>query len=674
MNIIFADLTHTGHPCNSVPYGVALVAAYAVERLGADECTAILVKDPNELARHLETDEPGMVCFSTYIWNSELSCSFARRIKTRYPGCVTVFGGPNYPVCAEAQHELLTRHPEIDFFIYREGEQAFVGLYHALKKHGFLPDLLKQERACLPGVHYLAGGEFVAGDPAPLIEPLDLIPSPYLNGMCDQFLAQGFPAVLQTTRGCPFQCTFCQEGNGYFRQVRRYSVARKVEELWYLARHAASGMLHVGDSNFGMYAEDIEISRQIAQIQQTLDWPEYFAGIGAKNNKKRALEAAVLIRGAMLSAAVQSSDQTVLENIQRQNVSLAEMVQTVMEQELSETHSFSEIIVALPGDTFQAHCRSACELMDAGVHVVRSHQCIMLPGAELSTPESRQRFGLQTRFRVMHNTAEQYQLFGETFRSPEIDEICVSGNSMTFQEYLDSRCFDLTVEIFYNNGIFAELFNFLKITGIVVSGVVKRIYERIAEIPTLATLYQGFLKDTGELWETRAELERFLQEPGVLERYAAGELGRNEQLAYKSLAFLEHLDVLTELCYQVASELLRQQGLLNQQTEDYLEELRRFDLLRKQRPLDTDHPQCASFHYDFIAMREHGFKVDPQGYRLNQPRRLLFQHTPQHKAFVSGVRGQVARGLHGYAAIVGANPKIREYFREYCRNEGVVGP
>ncbi|WP_277057356.1 B12-binding domain-containing radical SAM protein [Trichlorobacter lovleyi] len=568
---------------------------------------------------------------------------------------------------------MLTRHPEIDFFIYREGEQAFVGLYHALKKHGFLPDLLKQERACLPGVHYQAGGEFVAGDPAPLIEPLDLIPSPYLNGMCDRFLAQGHSAIIQAARGCPFRCTYCQEGNSYFNHVRRYSDERTIHEFWHVGERAKHPILYLADSNFGMYKQDVELAQELSKVQEKYKWPDFIVCISGKNNKAQVLQTAAILKGGLFSAAIQSSNPQVLENISRQNVSTTEMIEAATEQDLDQTHSFSEIIVALPGDTFQAHCRSACELMDAGVHVVRSHQCIMLPGAELSTPESRQRFGLQTRFRVMHNTAEQYQLCGETFRSPEIDEICVASNSMTFQEYLDSRCFDLTVEIFYNNGIFAELFNFLKITGIVVSVVIHRIYERIAEIPTLATLYQGFLKDTGELWETRAELERFLQEPGVLERYAAGELGRNEQLAYKSLAFLEHLDALTELCYQVVSELLRQQGLLNQQTEDYLEELRRFDLLRKQRPLDTDHPQCGSFHYDFIAMREHGFKVDPQGYRLNQPQRLLFQHTPQHKVFVSGVKGLVASGLHGYAAIIGANPKIREYFREYCRDEGVAG-
>ena len=53
MEIIFADLTHAGHSCNSVPYGIALVAAYALETLG-QEISVRLVKRPAELALLLE--------------------------------------------------------------------------------------------------------------------------------------------------------------------------------------------------------------------------------------------------------------------------------------------------------------------------------------------------------------------------------------------------------------------------------------------------------------------------------------------------------------------------------------------------------------------------------------------------------------------------------------------
>src|SRR5512138_3603078 len=133
MNIFFADLTHADHNCNSVPYGIALVAACALEKIGP-EITARLVKKPALLASLLEETEPGMVCFSNFVWNAELSLAFAGRLKERYPECIIVFGGPHYPTEVAGQQAYLQSHPEVDFFVHREGEEAFIRLYHALRE------------------------------------------------------------------------------------------------------------------------------------------------------------------------------------------------------------------------------------------------------------------------------------------------------------------------------------------------------------------------------------------------------------------------------------------------------------------------------------------------------------------------------------------------------------
>ncbi|MEI6212826.1 MAG: radical SAM protein [Desulfuromonadales bacterium] len=664
VNIVFADLTHLGHACNAVPYGIALVAAYALEKLGS-EIAVTLVKSPTELARHLDLTVPDMVCFSTYIWNTEISRAFASRIKERYPFCIIVFGGPNFPLNRVEQEKLLHDHPEIDFFVYREGEAAFFTLYQALKQHKFNADTLRNQGTDLPGCLYIHSGTLVDGGLPPRIESLDEIPSPYLTGLCDQFLEQGYTPVIQITRGCPFHCSFCQEGNDYFNPIKRYSVERVLQELWYLARRSVVKTLQVADSNFGMYDEDIEIARELSIIQKKLNWPTYFVGIGAKNNKKRALEAATLIKGAMLSAAIQSSDPLVLQNVKRQNVSLVEMIQMVSEQELSETHSFSEVILGLPGDTRQAHINSICELIDAGIHVVRSHQLIMLPGSEISKPEYRKQFGLQTRFRVMHNTAGSVLLFGNTFTAPEIDEICVASSTLTFQDYLECRLFDLTVEIFYNNGILLELNSFLKHKGFAISEFICRVHKQVYEHPVLKKLYDGFLDDTAELWETRDELTSFLVKPGILERYSIGELGRNEQLAYKSLAIFEHMDVLIEHAYHIASDMLLKSGIFTHSVRAYFDELQRFDLLRKRDPLSCEELRSGTFRYDFVTLYGKGFKVSPEGYMLKEDAVLLFQHSQEQLDFAKKARALLKNGLHGYAAIISSNPKIREYFRSF---------
>jgi radical SAM superfamily enzyme YgiQ (UPF0313 family) len=666
MEIYFADLTHTGHNCNAVPYGIALVAAYALDKIGP-EISVRLVKRPTELATFLEEGEPGMVCFSTFIWNAEISCAFAGRIKEKYPKCITVFGGPHYPVEAARQLDYLSNNPQIDYFVHREGEAAFVHLYQALRGFGFDSAKLKAQGIAVQGCHYCHEGKLIAGSVLPLINPLDILPSPFLTGLCDQFLEQRHTVVIQFARGCPFGCTYCQEGADYYTPVRRYSNDRIKSELRYVAARAAVPTLFLADSNFGMYSEDLQAALALAKVQGEHGWPEFVVSISGKNNKDRVLATAATIRGGMFSAAIQSSDPGVLENINRRNVSVRELIESATEQDLQHTHSFSELIVALPGDTLTAHCKSATDLIDAGIHVVRSHQLLMLPGAAIASEESRRQFGLQTRFRVIHNTVNTYSLFGQSFNAPEIDEICVASNTLSFQDYLDCRSFDLTVEIFYNNGVFSELHAFLKQQDITISSFVMHLNRRVWDNPQLAELYSGFLEDTQELWSSRDELTAFLRTDGVLERYQNGELGRNEQLAYKALAIFEKMELLIGLAYEVAADLLQHSGRMSPAVADYLDQLKLFDQLRKQNPMRVGNNFTALFHYDFCKMAECGFNEPPWEYRSDEEVELCFSASAGHQQFVEEMDFLLRSGLHGYATIISINPKIREYFREVSR-------
>jgi radical SAM superfamily enzyme YgiQ (UPF0313 family) len=666
MDILFADLTHT---CNSVPYGIALVAAYAMENVGP-EIAVRLFKEPAELAARLKEYEPGMVCFSTYVWNAEISCAFAGRIKERYPGCIIVFGGPHFPLEAASQLAYLENHPEIDFYVHREGEVAFLHLYRALKVCGFSAKNLKSQGVRVPGCYYYHDRFLVAGSPLPPADRLESLPSPYLAGLCDRFLEQGHPVIMQTARGCPFSCSYCQEGAEYFNSVRRYSVDRIERELEYVAARATAATLMLADSNFGMYADDIPTANALAGVQKKYGFPEMVLSISGKNNKQNVLKTAAAITGGMFSAAIQSSDPVVLENIHRNNVSIDELIELATEQDIHHAHSFSEIIVALPGDTVASHCRSAADLMDAGIHVVRSHQLIMLPGSEIATEESRARYGLQTRFRVIHNTVNSYSLFGHVFHAPEVDEICVASNTLSFQGYLNCRHFDLTVEIFYNNGVFSELQAFLKQKGIPASLFIVQLDRRVGDAPLLlARLYADFIVDTQELWQSREELDQFLQQPGVWERYQNGELGINEQLAYKALALFDRMDELVAQAYGVAVDLLQQSGQMDQLVADYLEQLMRFDLCRKRNPMLSGDDRTALFHYDFCGLGDSGFKGEPWEYRLSTEMPILFSHSGKHHQLVAAAGDLLKAGLAGYAALLSKNANIREFFRDASRVE-----
>lgn len=662
--ISFADLKHDGHSCNAIPYGMAMVASSVLKRYG-NEMKIALFKSPNDFRGYLGRGIPPIACFSNSIWNLNLSYAFACLIKESSPETIIIFGGPNYPLDSREQRTFLRSHPAIDFYVCREGELALVGLL----EHLFACDLnvkrFKRKRVPIAGCHYLDGEEWVQGQLLPPIRNLDDIPSPYLTGLCDRFLKSDLMPLIQTARGCPFTCTYCEQGHRYFSYFSRFSRERITAELEYIAQRTRVPNLILADSNFGMYREDEELSRDVARIRQLYGWPKGFIGIGGKNRKDRVLKVASIIKGAWLSAAVQSTDAEVLKKIRRSNVSLEQMIQVAKEGESLGMTSFSEVILGLPGDTRKAHFQSVCDLIDAGLSIVRSHQFMMLPGSESATPGSRSQFGTQTRFRVIPYTAHTYEVLGKTVFTPEIDEICVGNSTMSYEDYVDCRLFNLTVEIFYNDGIFQELIKLLRLYGIRISDFILTIHNGMRSAKgTLADLYEGFLRETNELWETREALERFLQQPGVSKRFMAGEMGNNEQLMYRALAVFKHMDDLHRTAFGTAKDMLGETGRLSPQLDGYLKELEVFSLLCKKDILSLDLHLTGRFHYDFIGLAACRFNDDPLTYFKPRGMRISVQHTRAQKRLFRRYKALYGSSDFGLANVFSNASQVGSLYRQ----------
>ena len=703
INISFSDLIHTEHSAKVVPCGIALVASYALKMLG-DKVKINLFKSTDDFINYIEQTIPKIACFSNYIWNTNLSSEFARQIKTKSPETIIIFGGPNYPLDSEEQKEFLLAHPEIDFYIEKEGEQAFVELFNTLLEYDF--DITKLKKLCLKisNCHYIHEENLIIGKLLPRMEHLDDIPSPYLTGLCDRFLEQGLTPLMETVRGCPFTCTYCQEGSDYFSKIKRFSIQRAKDEIEYISQRAKAPTLQFSDSNFGMYREDLEICEHIAFVQKKYNWPKVVSGISGKNQKEIVIKAASLVNGAYLCAAVQSTDKQVLQNIKRANVSIEQMIDVAKAGEALGINSFSEVILCLPGDTKKAHFQSIAELIDAGIDIVRSHQFIMLPGSEAATKTNQKRYGMSTRFRVNPNTVVRYQLFGNTFFAPEIDEICVANNTLTFEDYLDCRLFNLTVEIFYNNGIFRELINYLKSNNIQISLFVNNIFQHISQqmnlnfqqinltdpqidqnlfhpkqnIPNypnqehehsqknqdqLSKIYAGFLRETNEIWNILEELEHFLQQPGIIERYLAKELGNNEQLVYQALALFNCMDELHQVAFAVAAQMLAEKNVLNEQNKLFISELAEFNLAKKNKVLTVNTAQTKQFHFDFINLTSTKCN-DPSAYYKPEGINLQFQHTAEQKRIIDKMSKNNGFSEYGRGNLLTNSSHVSNFYRK----------
>ena len=670
-SISFCDLAHDGHSCNGIPIGISMVAAYSLEKFGG-KIDAEIFKCPMDYIDYLERETPRIACFSNYIWNLSLSYEIAARIKEQSPQTIIVFGGPNYPLDREEQEAFLRAQPVIDFYVFRNGEVPFSLLFETIENYEFDAQALKADKIAIPGCHYFSEGTFTGGETVAALKELDEIPSPYLTGLCDKFLAdEKLIPLMLTARGCPFKCTFCQEGDDYFNVVRKFSFNRIRDELDYVASRTKNPDLLYADSNFGMYKHDADICREIVRVQEAHGWPKYFIGIMGKNNKARVLEAAEIVRSGVfgggsvwLSSALQSTDEKVLEKVKRSNINADTMTKVANESEAHAGNQFSELILALPGDSLKAHFKSVCDLIDTGVNVIRSHQYIMLSGSEAATIEGRVEYNPLTKFRITPHTMNTYRLFGEDVFAPEIDEICIGNDTMSFDDYEECRMFDLTVEVFYNNALLLELFRLLKMQGIPISTLIVRIHERTtAIIGPLAPLYEGFRRETKELFDSPEQLHEFLQRDGVAEQYKSGQLGNNEQLMYSALMVFKHMKDVHSIAYEVAGDLLREAGAYEDWIEDYLSELMTFSRLRKQDMLVTDRVDSGVFHYDFIALEESGFSDDPRDYVRPEGVNIHFTHDDPQRELVAGYRAAYGDSNRGLGNIFGMGKNVRNFYR-----------
>jgi radical SAM superfamily enzyme YgiQ (UPF0313 family) len=473
---------------------------------------------------------------SSYSWNHNLAVSFARYAKRRNARTLTLMGGPNYPLTSEEQDAHLRGMPSVDLAVRGptyEAERAFLAFVRRWADCGQSLDELQSEP--LAGSHWIdrKTGSFVAGPDLPRIEDLDEIPSPYLAGWMDPFLETGYLPMMQIARGCPFTCSFCNSAVKSNNRIFAHSLANVQADLQYLAARIRKEVaLTLADDNFGMYERDEEVADYIAFLQEQYGWPQYVRTTTGKNRGERIIKVMRKIRGALpMTAAVQSMNPQVLRNIERANIKLETYAQIQQEVRAQGMQSYGEMILGLPGETKESFLNGIRDLMDAGVQRISAHQLMLLHGAPLANPDSRKRFGLQTRFRIVARNLGNYS--GEPVI--ETEEMVCETPGIAFADYLELRVFHLLLTIFYYEDNVDEAFNYAKLKGVKPFTIVTLMHSMLDQAPpAFKKVIDDFVQESqDELFPTREACTAWAQ--AHFDQLITGELGGNLLSKYSML-------------------------------------------------------------------------------------------------------------------------------------------
>lgn len=656
--IVLGDLSHVtplGYGTETMPYAIGCIKSW-LRRYSkhASRCEVGLFKCPQKFIDAFVKDRPAVVGLSNYMWNLDLSYTIAREIKERHPETFVVFGGPNYPLEDQERERWLKTHPAVDVYVSGEGEDPFTKLVDAWYESG---DLQEVKRRAIEGCHAIVDGRLVKqGDVGQRVTDLDLIPSPYTAGYLDEFLAEvALTPLLESNRGCPFACTFCVDGIGARTKVYWKSAERFEKELEYVAQRHKGRVLDLADVNFGMFKQDIEITKAIARVKEKHGYPAYLHVATGKNQKTRVLECAEILDGSMrVAASVQSLDSEVLLNVKRQNISALELVQVAKAFNASDANTYSEVILGLPGDTSQKHMKTVLQLADADIKLISLYTLMMLDGTELTTRESRKKWQCETRFRIVPRCFGMYQFDGKTLLSAEPEEVAVASSTMSFPDYLECREFALTMGLFYQDRILYELYRFLRLCGINPSDVLAVLHARRSTFSSgIRDLYRSFNEATrDELWESKEALEDFVQsDERVIQQYITGELGNNVLFRHRAIALLTLVDDIHDAAFNVVCELLEEKDPAVHRTHSaYLAELKLYSALRKRNMFSPEERHVATFHYDFHELLDNDFERWPT--RLEAPTQVVFYHADDQRDMMMSQFEQYGTQLNAIGRII----------------------
>jgi len=439
-----------------LPYSAGVIWSYALTDPWIREnfeCTDMIWRREaidDVVARLAQND---VVAFSTYVWNHQYNYTVARAVKAANPDCVIIFGGPEPAI---TDPDIFRKEPYMDMIICFEGEITFQRVIQAFEKRCWDD---------IPGLLINRNGEPINTGDAKRIENLEDIPSPYLTGVFDKIIAENpdveWNGTLETNRGCPFACTFCDWGSLTYNKVKHYRLDRVFEELEWMAQHRV-GFISITDANFGMFPDrDNLIADKIIEIQERYGFPKTFSVAWAKNQKREVVDIITKLLNAPgfnqgLTLSVQSLDVDVLENIRRKNMEMNKLEEVFELCEQRNIPTYTELILGLPGESLQTWKDNFWKLFRMGNHTgLTVFQAQLLENAEMNLLQRKL-------FKITGNRVTDY--FSGSYKNEQIIEsieIITGTKDMPHESMLDAQVYSWFINTFHINGLSTLLSRFV---------------------------------------------------------------------------------------------------------------------------------------------------------------------------------------------------------------------
>ena len=367
------DITPTAN--RMAPLGLLSIAAY-LEKAGhqvlVHDCLGPKAPLDNAAnARIILGHGPDMVGFSTTTSAFLDGYELAAMIKDARPRMQTVFGGVHISALGAP---ILEDYPHIDFLCPGEGERT-------------LEDLASgEDLSRIDGLIWRAHGQSVTNPPRAQIPDLDTLPFPAYEKL------EGFPrgynlplfshvlgpgATMITSRGCPYQCSFCDRS--VFKRGYRYNSAEYIyEHMRYLRTRFRVRHINIYDDLFTAHRRRIqELCERLISRPLGMQFNCAVRVGHADHDLLRMLKQAGCLQ---ISLGIESGDPDQID-VFKEGVGLDEVRDTVHRIQASGLRAKGLFMMGLPGDTEDSIQRTCDFVISLGLDDMNMSKFTPFPGA-----------------------------------------------------------------------------------------------------------------------------------------------------------------------------------------------------------------------------------------------------------------------------------------------------
>ena len=421
MKIILAACNAKYIHSNLAVYDLQAYARQYQQHILLKEYTINQQKD--EIMKDLYEEKPDVICFSCYIWNISFVKELAEDLKKVLPSVPFWAGGPEVSFDAEA---FLAANPAFDGVMVGEGEETFLELAGYYVDH---EKSLEQIR----GIAFRKENQVLHNGWREIMD-LSKVPFPYKD-------LQDFDHRIiyyESSRGCPFSCSYCLSSVDKKLRFRSLDLVRK--ELQFFLDHKVPQVKFVDRTFNCKHDHAMAIWKYIVEHDNGVT--NFHFEIAADLLREEELELMATMRPGLiqLEIGVQSTNLQTLEAIRRKTdfSRICQIVERI--HSFGNIHQHLDLIAGLPYEDYDSFHHSFND-----VYALRPQQFQLgflkvLKGSLMKQMEKE--------YGIVHKEKEPYEV--------------LSTNWITYEDVLNLKKVENMVEVYYNSGQFENSLKYVE--------------------------------------------------------------------------------------------------------------------------------------------------------------------------------------------------------------------